>query len=142
MKTYFIEDLQVAALKNNDKVIKNILGVSVLNNGENYFYSIYDDCFFNIKDSELEAKVIIPDYGKKLQQKFLNLLAEGKRALTKEEIIDNPIINFHCYFSDLDNYEYFENIVDYSDPNLLKGNLIVTIKDYENRNYGFKRVLK
>lgn len=118
--------------------IKNMIGVIVEFSNKKYFYSIFDDCFFNIgplessnwKVNELFAYPLDKKYGKELKESWKD---DGINIdlISKEELIDSKTM-LTGYFSDLD-YEDLKRTTDVEDLNFafLNKYLIRTEIEYE-----------
>lgn len=125
---------------------KNILGMCVVYEGRKIFYSILDDCFFEIKSYRsnfshemyeqrylfVELYDRIPKYEPKiLGEKLFDQI--GKEFVTKDELIELKE-KLEGYFSDLD-YDDIKRTtdVDYKDFSNIDKNIIKTEYEYEEK---------
>lgn len=125
---------------------KNIFGMCVVHKGRKLFYSILDDCFFEIKSYRsnfshemyvqrylfVELYDRIPNYEPEiLGEKIFNQI--DKEFVTKDELIELKE-KLYGYFSDLD-YDDIKRTtdVDYKDFSSIENNIIKTEYEYEQK---------
>lgn len=150
-KLYPVKQLYSAWLQevcpgNSRSGIKNIIGLIVVFDNEEIFYSILDDCFFRLLPSQDELinnreqysnRIFVEIHGRDTSyMKSLGL--ELYERLQTEFISKNDIKNNRVflwgYFSDLD-YDLLktETEVDYEDNSIIKDYIIDTELEYEQR---------
>ena len=125
---------------------KNVFGMCVLYKERKIFYSILDDCFFEIASYKnnftnemyiqryifVELYDRIPEYEPKILGEKI-FCQTGKEFITKEELIELKE-RLYGYFSDLD-YDDIKKTtdVDYNESDNIEKNIIKTEYDYEEK---------
>lgn len=146
VKQIYSAHLQEVCPNNSRSGIKNIIGLIVVFNEEELFYSIFDDCFFRLLPSQEELtnnreqysnRIFVDIYGRNTsctkslgEELYERLQIE---YISKNDIRKNRKILFG-YFSDLD-YDLLktETDVDYEDNLIIKDFIIDTELEYEQK---------
>lgn len=143
MNKFKVEKLVVAQLieAQDNKTfagIKNMIGLIVVFDKKEYFYSIFDDCFFrcgkvtfnNWKQQDLFAEPYSRDYGLTLKA-WWNRKGLDVDLITKEELIKRKN-ELYGYFSDLEYDGIKKNVeVDFRSKDSFKKFLISSEYEYE-----------
>ena len=131
--------------------IKNIIGIKVIYNGENLFYSILDDCFFYVfphnisnenKWKNFNGRIFVQIYEyqkppfeiKTFGMELYNYIK--KDYITKQELIESKknMDWLFGYQSDFDCESLkMDTLVDYENLLTIEENIIDTIQKYEEK---------
>lgn len=137
VKQLYSANLQDICTGNSRTGIKNVIGLTIFFNGEEYFYSIFDDCYFRLLPTQDEITNNPEKYVNKL---FVDVYARNTSymksfgidlyerlqidVITKLEILENKSV-LRGYFSDLDyNALKTDTDVDYENPSMIFDNII------------------
>ena len=146
LKQLYSANLQKICSGNSRCGLKNVIGLIIFFNGEEYFYSIFDDCFFRLLPTQDEITNNLKKYVNKLfvdvydrntsyMKSFGIELYERLQTdvITKLQILENKSV-LRGYFSDLD-YDALktDTDVDYENASMIFDNIIETELEYEQK---------
>lgn len=146
VKKLYSANLQKVCSDNSREGLKNIIGLIISYNGEEYFYSILDDCIFKLLPKLDEISNNYEKYSNKL---FVDVYARNTSYMksfgielydrlqtdfiTKKQLIKSKSILIG-YFSDLD-YDDLktDTNLDYENITIITDYLIETELEYEQK---------
>lgn len=146
VKKLYSGNLQKICSDNSRLGLKNIIGLIIFFNGEEYFYSILDDCVFKLLPTPDE---ISNNYGKYSNKLFVDIYARNTSYMksfgiklydrlqtdfiTKQQLIENKSI-LTGYFSDLDYDDITTDTdLDYENISMVMECIIETELEYEQK---------